>query len=98
MRMHITADPEYLATAELVQRHKIKYSFDDALTSYKLELNTVIDLRMTKLFGKERERVLKEEKAVRLRMNPEPKDDDRLKMRLSARGDNDMSQQNGQPT
>ena len=62
---------------------------DDALTSYKLELNTVIDMRMTELFGKERERVLKEEKAVRLRMNPEPKDDGRLKMRLLARGDNE---------
>ena len=44
---------------------------------------------MTELFGKERERVLKTERSARLRMNPEPKDDDRLKMRLLARGANE---------
>ena len=85
--LHITADPDYLATAELVQRHKLTHSFDKCMESYKLELNAVIDLRMTELFGAERERVLREEKAVRLRMNPEPKDDGRLKMRLLVRGD-----------
>ena len=90
--MHVCADPDYLATAELVQRHKLKDSFDKCLKSYKLELDTVIDLRMTELFGKERERVLKTEKSVRLRMNPEPKDDGRLKMRLLARGDNEPAE------
>jgi hypothetical protein len=85
--LHVAADPDYLATAELTQRHKLTHSFDKCMAAYKLELNTVIDLRMTELFGDERERVLREEKAVRLRMNPEPKDDGRLKMRLLARGD-----------
>ena len=67
--MHVCADPDYLATAELVQRHKLKDSFDKCLKSYKLELDTVIDLRMTELFGKERERVLKTEKLARLTQN-----------------------------
>ena len=37
---------------------------------------------MTKLFGEERERVIREEAAPRLRMNPEHEDDGRLKIRL----------------
>jgi hypothetical protein len=85
--LHVAADPDYLATAELTQRHKLTHSFDKCMAAYKLELDTIIDLRITELFGEERERVLREEKAVRLRMNPEPKDDGRLKMRLLARGD-----------
>ena len=85
--LHVAADHDYLATAELTQRHKLDHSFDKCMEAYKLELNTFIDLRMTELFGAERERVSREEKAVRLRMNPEPKDDGRLKMRLLARGD-----------
>jgi hypothetical protein len=60
--------------------------FDKCLASYKLELNAVTSLRMVELFDAERERVLREEKAPRLRMNPEPKDDGRLKMRMLVMG------------
>jgi hypothetical protein len=70
-------DPDYLATHEIQQRHKeLKdLAFDKCLLAYKLEFDTVRKLRMDELFGEERERVLREEKAPRLRMNPEPKDD-----------------------
>ena len=68
--LHVAANPDYLATAELTQRHKLGHSFGKCTEAYKLELNTVIDLRMTELFGVERERVLGEGKAVRLRMDP----------------------------
>ena len=81
-----TADPDYLATHEIIQRHKLNIPFEKCLAAYKLEFSTVCNLRMTELFGDERERVLREEKAPRLRMNPEPKDDDRLKMRLLVMG------------
>ena len=84
---HITTlDPDYLATHEIMQRHKLSVPFDKCLTAYKLEFGTVCKLRMTELFGSERERVIREEKAPRLRMNPEPKDDGRLKMRLLVMG------------
>ena len=84
---HVTnLDHDYLATHEIMQRHKLDIPFDKCLKAYKLEFNTVSDLRMVELHGEERERVLKEEKAPRLRMNPEPKPDDRLKMRLLVMG------------
>ena len=84
---HVTSlDPDYLATHEIIQRHKLNLPFDKCLTAYKLEFNAVTTLRMTELYGPERERVLKEEKAPRLRMNPEPKDDGRLKMRFLVMG------------
>ena len=84
---HVTSlDHDYLATHEIMQRHKLDIPFDKCLKAYKLEFNTVCDLRMVELHGEERERVLKEEKAPRLRMNPEPKPDDRLKMRLLVMG------------
>ena len=84
---HVTSlDHDYLATHEIMQRHKLDMPFDKCLKAYKLEFNTVCDLRMVELHGEERERVLREEKAPRLRMNPEPKPDDRLKMRLLVMG------------
>ena len=84
---HVTSlDPDYLATHELMQRHKITAPFDKCLRAYKLEFDTVRNLRMDELTGEERERVLQEEKAPRLRMNPEPKDDGRLKMRMIVMG------------
>ena len=84
---HVTnLDHDYLATHEIMQRHKLDIPFDKCLKAYKLEFNTVSNLRMVELHGEERERVLKEEKAPRLRMNPEPKPDDRLKMRLLVMG------------
>ena len=84
---HVTSvDHDYLATHEMMQRHKLDIPFDKCLQAYKLEFGTVNDLRMVELHGEERERVLKEEKAPRLRMNPEPKDDGRLKMRLLVMG------------
>ena len=84
---HVTSlDHDYLATHEIMQRHKLDMPFDKCLKAYKLEFNTVCDLRMVELHGEERERVLREEKAPRLRMNPEPKSDDRLKMPLLVMG------------
>lgn len=80
-------DPDYLATHEVMQRHKLKGPFQKCLNAYKLEFKTVMGLRMVEIEGDERERVLREEKAPHLRMNPEPKPDGRLKMRLIVRGD-----------
>ena len=86
--MHMSVvDPDYLAAHEVMSRHKLKVPFQKCLDSYKLEFETVLKLRMTELFDDERERVIKEEKAPHLRMNPEPKPDGRLKMRLLVRGD-----------
>ena len=45
----------------------------------------MVGRRLVELHGAERERVLREERAPRLRMNPEPKPD-RLKMRLLVMG------------
>ena len=42
--------------------------------------------RCTELFGEDYKRVMKEEKVVSLRMNPEPKKDGRNKMRLLVKG------------
>ena len=61
--------------------------FEKCLNAYKLEFETLMGLRMVELGGDERERVIREEKAPHLRMNPEPKPDGRLKMRLLVRGD-----------
>ena len=86
---HITSlDPDYLATHEIMQRHKelADLPFDKCLLAYKLEFDTVRKLRMDELFGEERERVLNDEKAPRLRMNPELKDDGRIKMRMLVMG------------
>ena len=84
---HTTAvDHDYLATHELMQRHRLDQPFDKCLQSYKLELEAVTRLRLRELHGDEREHVLKKEKAPRLRMNPEPKDDGRLKMRFLVMG------------
>ena len=68
---HITSlDPDYLATHEIVQRHRelADKPFDTCLRAYKLEFETVRKLRMDELFGDDRERVLRDEKAPRLRM------------------------------
>jgi hypothetical protein len=84
---HTTSiDPDYLATHEIMQRHKLDMPFDKCLASYKLELNAVTSLQTVDMFDAEGERVLREEKAPRLRMNPEPKDDVRLKMRMLVMG------------
>ena len=75
-----------IAVVSLMKRHGLKCSVQKALDAYNLEFDTVHGLRMVELFGEERERVLKEESVPRLRMNPEPKDDGRLKMRFLVMG------------
>ena len=54
--------------------------------AYMKELEAVLTKRMDELHGDERERVLKQEKVVRLRMNYEPKRDDRIKFRCIVMG------------
>ena len=82
----IQMNDSLIAVVGLMKRHGLKCSVQKALTAYDLEFDTVNGLRMVELFGAERERVLKEESVPSLRMNPEPKDDGRLKMRLLVMG------------
>ena len=49
---------------------------------------------MEELEGEERGRVMRMEKVIRLRMNPEPKKDGRKKMRLLVRGDTEPREWN----
>ena len=51
------------------------------------EMETVKGKRLRELHGEERERVIKNEKVIGMRMNPEPKKGGRCKMRLLVRGD-----------
>ena len=53
---------------------------------YEEELQKVISTRLDEVHGEEYKRVMKEEKVVPLRMNPEPKKGGRKKMRLIVKG------------
>ena len=87
-----------LAVVELMHRHKLKCTVQQALNAYNLELDTVNGLRMVELDGEDRDAVLKAGGVPRLRMNPEPKPN-RLKMRLLVRGDTEPKHlYEGQPT
>ena len=78
------------AVAHLMKRHKLGGTLADWKPGYTSELESVISKRCTEVFGDEYNRVLKKEKVVPLRMNPEAKYDggilQRLKMRLIVKG------------
>jgi hypothetical protein len=61
-----------LAVPELMRRHKIEGSVEKWVKGYNEEMERMMT-RLDEVFGEERERVLNEEKVIRLRMNPEPK-------------------------
>ena len=69
------------AVQEFRQKNKKiaqKVSEHYMVDAYMKELEAVISKRMNELHGEERERVLQQEKVVRLRMNYEPKKDGRV--------------------
>jgi hypothetical protein len=74
---------------ELIDRHKLKGNIMEWCKAYDEELNSVHNKRLTEIGidSAEYRLVLKQEKVIRLRMNPEPKKDGRKKMRLLVRGD-----------
>ena len=78
------------AVAHLMKRHKLGGTLADWKPGYVSELESVISRRCTEVFGDEYNRVLKHEKVVPLRMNPEAKYEggilQRLKMRLIVKG------------
>ena len=74
------------AVEYLIRKHKLEGTVSDWSVGYRAELEGVIARRCTEIFGDEYKRVLKEEKVVSLRMNPEPKKGGRKKMRLIVKG------------
>ena len=74
------------AVAHLMKRHRLGGTLADWRPGYVSELASVISRRCTEVFGDEYNRVLKHEKVVPLRMNPEAKYEGgilhRRKMRL----------------
>ena len=84
-------DEDERATLQLMRQHKCKGDMQDWKGAYKAELQGCLDpgptQRLQEVFGEERERILKTQRVVRLRMNPEPKKAGRKKMRLLVRGD-----------
>jgi len=79
--------PSFRATIELMDRHKLTGSVSHWMAAYDAEMGKVMQSRLKELHGREREIVLKEQKVIRLRMNPEPKKiEDNDKMRLLVMG------------
>jgi hypothetical protein len=71
---------------DLMNKHKLEGSLSEWVGPYNEELEKVISTRLDELHGDEYKRVMKEEKVVPLRMNPEPKKEGRKKMRLIVKG------------
>ena len=67
--------PSFRAAIELMDMHQLQgsVSHNDWMAAYDAEFEKVKSSRLEELHGAERERVLKKEKVIRLRMNPEPK-------------------------
>ena len=87
MVMHLEqADEDRKAVESLMRQHKLKGKIDDWIPGYKKELNSVIGKRLREITGEEDKQVMKSKKAVKLRMNPEPKKDGRKRMRLLLKG------------
>ena len=70
----------------LMRQHRLPGSVLAWTKAYQEELGVVLNRRCREVFGEEYERVVKNEKIVKLRMNPEPKKDGRCKMRLLVKG------------
>ena len=64
------------AVIHLMKKHKLRGTLADWRKAYDDELNSVLRNRCDELFGEEYNRVLKHEKVVPLRMNPEGKYDE----------------------
>ena len=87
MVMHLEyASEDEKAVEYLMRQHKLQGTIKDWLPGYKNELETVIGKRLREVTGEEYKRVMKQEKVVKLRMNPEPKKNGRKKMRLLLKG------------
>ena len=76
--------PTFRAVVELMGRHELVGSVADCMAAYDAEYNAVESLRLKEIGMEtpEYEMVRKHQKVIRLRMNPEPKKDGRLKTRV----------------
>lgn len=81
-----TAGEDEKAVETLMRRHKLQGTIEDWLPAYQAELQAVLSKRCRRIEGEEYTRVMKTEKVVKLRMNPEPKKNGRKKMRLLLKG------------
>ena len=79
-------DEDERAVESLVKKHKLNGTVSDWVGPYQKEMQKVISKRCREIVGTEYNRVLKQEKVVPLRMNPEPKKDGGRKMRLLVKG------------
>lgn len=79
-------DDTFRAVVKLMGRHELSGSVDAWMKAYDAEYNAVASSRLTELFGEDYVRVMKEERAIATRMNPEPKKDGRCKMRWLVMG------------
>ena len=85
--MHIQQqDDDEQAVAALIKKHKLEGVVQDWLPGYKDEMHKVISKRCREVTGSEYNTVMKEQKIVPLRMNPEPKKNGRKKCRLLVKG------------
>ena len=75
-----------LTVQTLIKKHKLDGNLSEWIEPYNEELQKVISTRLDELHGEDYKRVMKEEKVVPLRMNPEPKKGGRKKMRLLVKG------------
>ena len=71
---------------DLIKKHKLEGDISEWAGPYSEDLQKVISTRLDELHRDEYKRVMKEEKVVPFRMNPEPKKDGRKKMRLIVKG------------
>ena len=79
-------DDAIQAVSALIKKHKLEGNRDGWVDAYRDEMSAMISKRCRRITGDEYKRVMKHEKIVRLRMNPEPKKDGRKKCRLLVRG------------
>ena len=87
MVMHLEyVSEDEKAVEALMRQHKLKGTIKDWLLGYQAELENVIGKRLREVTGEEYKRVMKHEKVVKLRMNPEPKKCGRKRMRLLLKG------------
>ena len=85
--MHLEwATEEEKAVEYLIRQHKLKGTIKEWLPGYNAEVAAVIGKRCRELFDEEYIQVMKTQKVVTLRMNPEAKKDGRRKFRLLAKG------------
>ena len=80
------ADEDRKAVESLIRQHKLPCTIDDWLPGYKAELKSVMSKRFREIIGEEYKRIMKTNKVVKFRINPEPKKDGRRKMRLLLKG------------